>query len=154
MPMSVTNEIIQSIKALMTNSNLTDAFYESVLKRLETLGYTVNMVTDSWLIAFNIQKVESHIKNRCNTSSIPDGLLEVAIERVCGEFLFTKKQTGQLDGTFNLEVAVKQIQTGDTNVTFAIGEGSQTPEQRLNNLIAYLMAKGEGDFVCYRKVKW
>ena len=73
---------------------------------------------------------------------------------ICGAFLFALKQTGTLNTTFNLEAAVKQVQTGDTNVTFAIGDGSQTPEQRLNALLAYWMTNGEGDFVCYRKFKW
>ncbi len=152
--MSATKEIIKNIQSLTANSSLLESDYKSILERIESFGYSVNMQSDSFPIAFAIEKVENYVKNNCNVTVIPDGLKSVVIDRVCGEFLFAKNQIGGLDETFNIETAVKQIQTGDTNVTFAIGEGSQTPEQRLNNLITYLIAKGEGEFVCYRKVKW
>ena len=71
-------------------------------------------------------------------------------------FLFSKKQTGQLNAEngFDVEMAIKQVQAGDTNVTFAVGEGSETLETKLNALISYLMNYGEGDFICYRQIKW
>ncbi len=105
------------------------------------------------MISFAIQKVENIIKNECNITLIPDGLNKTAVDMVCGEFLFTLKSTGKLEG-FNLEVMVKQVQAGDTNVTFAIGQGSMTPEQRLDSLLSYLMTYGRGEFTCYRKIKW
>jgi len=126
---------------------------ETIIERLNTLGY-VAADSDEWLITFSMETVTLKIQNQCNTSSIPDGLIADAIDMVCGEFLFVLKQTGKLNESFNLEAAIKQVQAGDTNVTFAIGDGTQTPEQRLNALINYLMGKGEGDFVCYRKIKW
>jgi hypothetical protein len=110
--------------------------------------------SDDWLITFSMEKVTLKIQNQCNISSIPEGLYAAAVDMTCGEFLFVLKQTGKLNETFNLEVAIKQVQAGDTNVTFAVGDGTETPEQRLNSLINYLTTKGEGDFVCYRKFKW
>ncbi len=129
-----------------------DEFLIDVISRLESLGYTVQDA-DSWMICFTAQKVENHIKSSCNTTLIPDDLYQAVVDEVCGEFLFSKKQSGQLTG-FDVSAAVKQVQTGDTNITFAIGQGSMTPEQRLDSLIAYLRTRGEGDFVCYRKIKW
>lgn len=147
------NVVLTNIMTILGNSSLDEQFIELVLKRLESLGYTIQD-GDGWMIGFSTQKVEDHIMNSCNTSSIPDGLKFTAVDMICGEFLFTLKQTGKLNEAFDLEVAVKQVQTGDTNVIFALGDGSQTPEQRLNNLLSYLMTNGEGDFVCYRKIKW
>lgn len=147
------NVVLTNIMTILVNSSLDEQFIELVLKRLESLGYTIQD-GDGWMIGFSVQKVENHIKNSCNTTSVPDGLKYTAVDMVCGEFLFALKQTGKLNETFDLDAAVKQVQAGDTNVTFAIGDGSNTPEQRLNNLLAYLMTKGEGDFVCYRKIKW
>lgn len=129
-----------------------DEFLIDVISRLESFGYTVTD-GDSWMIGFAVQKVESSIKNKCNITLIPDGLHYTVVDKVCGEFLFTKKQSGQLVG-FDMSAAVKQVQAGDTNITFAIGQGSMTPEQRLDSLIAYLTTRGDGDFVCYRKIKW
>ena len=125
---------------------------EDVTKRLESFGYEVTE-DDAWMIEFLIQKIENSIKADCNVSSVPDGLYSVATDMICGEFLFAKKQTGQLED-FNLEAALKSVQAGDTTVTYAIGDASMTPEQRLNSLISYLMTKGKGEFACYRKIKW
>lgn len=102
------------------------------------------------MIGFCTDKVESHIKNICNVTHIPDGLKNAEVDRICGEFLFSMKQVGKLDEQFNLEVAVKSIQTGDTNVSFDVGDSS---ENRMNALLHYLM-RGDGDFVCYRKIRW
>lgn len=154
--MSETNETFQNLLdnllTIMVNSDVSEEFLTDVLKRLQSLGYDLKE-DDAWVISFSIQKVENDINNSCNTASIPDGLYYTSIDMICGQFLFGKKQSGQLDG-FNLETAIRQVQTGDTNVTFSIGEGSSSPEQKLDSLIHYLMSNGRGDFISYRKIKW
>lgn len=147
--------IIESIVKIINKEEVDEEFIEQILKRLLSFGYKPSE-TDSWMITFCIQKVENHIKNSCNISEIPNGLKEIEIDRICGEFLFSKKQTGQLNAEngFDIEMAVKQVQAGDTNVTFAIGEGSETLETKLNVLISYLINCGESEFVCYRQIKW
>ncbi|MPM91907.1 hypothetical protein SDC9_139041 [bioreactor metagenome] len=143
--------VMNEIKTILNSITITDAFLTDILKRLEAFGY-VSTSEDAWIISFSIQKVENNIKNSCNVTSIPEGLNHTAVDMICGEFLFAKKQSGKLNG-FNLETAVKQVQTGDTSVTFAV-EGSKTPEQRLDSLLSYLMNNGKGDFTCYRKIRW
>lgn len=144
-------KVLQSISSIMVNSSLDSTFYEMVLKRLESLSYVIKQ-DDAWMIAFSIQKVENTIKNSCNTASIPNELYHVAVNMICGEFLNSKKQTGTLT-EFDLEVAVKQVQSGDTNVTFAV-EKSASVEQRLDALFSYLITNGRGEFACYRRIKW
>jgi hypothetical protein len=135
----------------MSNSNLTESFFKAVLQRLISLGYKLEE-NDDWILCFAIQGVENHIKNSCNVTSLPNELLNVAVDRVCGEFLFTKKQTGQLtiDG-LDLTGAIASISEGDTSVSFVSGA---TDDDRFNLLVNYLMNKGDGDFVCYRRLKW
>ena len=147
--------IIESIVKIINKEEVDEDFIEKILQRLMSFGYTPSE-KDSRMITFCMQKVENHIKNSCNISEIPDELKEIEIERICGEFLFSKKQTGQLNAEngFDVEMAIKQVQAGDTNVTFAVGEGSETLETKLNALISYLMNYGEGDFICYRQIKW
>ena len=146
--------IIESIVKII-NKEVEEEFIKKILQRLMSFGYKPSEA-DSWMITFCMQKVENHIKNSCNISEIPDGLKEIEIDRICGEFLFSKKQSGQLNANngFDFEMAIKQVQAGDTNVTFAVGEGSETLEAKLNTLISYLINYGEGDFVCYRQIKW
>lgn len=146
-------EVHSKIVPMLIDSSLDELFIEKVLLRLESFGYLVEN-EDSWPIAYSIQKVENIIKNTCNISTVPEGLISNAIDRVCGEFLNMKIQTGQAKEFINLEVAVKQVNEGDTSVVFAISENSKTPEDKMNAFISYLVIKGESDFVCYRKIKW
>lgn len=125
---------------------------EDVTKRLASFGYEVTEA-DTWVLGFIIQKVENYIKDNCNVDVVPEGLHQIAVDMAVGEFLLGKKSTGQLTG-FNLEAAIKQIQEGDTTVTFAYGDGDSTPEKRLDGLISYLMTYGKGKFAAYRCIKW
>lgn len=127
---------------------------DDVIQRLASFGYIVTEA-DTWVLKFIIEKTENHIKNSCNILEIPNGLYQIAVDMACGNFLYEKKavDADSLEG-FDLEVAVKQIQEGDTNVTFALGEGSSTPEQRLDAFLSYLISYGEKDFVSYRCMKW
>ena len=145
------DEILQAIKNTMSNSNLTESFFKAVLQRLISLGYKLEE-NDDWILCFAIQGVENHIKSSCNVTSLPNELLNVAVDRICGEFLFTKKQTGQLviDG-LDLTGAIASISEGDTSVSFVSGA---TDDDRFNLLVNYLMNKGESDFVCFRRLKW
>ncbi len=148
--------LINNIMDFLNVSTLDAAFIVKVLKRLETFMYAFKEGTnDDWLIAFAISKVESHIKTVTNCKSIHDNLIAIAVDRVCGEFLYSKKQTNQLSELpFDLETAVKSVQIGDTNITFAIGEGAATDEQKFDALIDYLVNKGENELLCYRRISW
>ena len=144
-------KILANILTIMKNSSLSEPFYEAVLKRLVSFGYSPKE-EDGWMICFAIQKVENHIKNSCNTPSIPDGLFHVAVDMVCGEFLFAKKQTGKLElADLDLNGAITQIHEGDVTVQFASGSSD---EDKFNSFLNYLLHNKEGDFVCYRKLKW
>lgn len=127
---------------------------ERVKKRLESFGYILKD-EDKAILSFSIEKVTNTIKNDCNVSSVPDGLVKIAVDMAVGEFL-TAKKTFSPDGIegLDLDYAVKQIQEGDTNIVFATGEASLTPEQRLSNLLNYLLTHGRDEFSCYRKLRW
>ena len=127
---------------------------EKVKERLQSFGYTLKD-GDEVILNFSIQKVENTIKNDCNVSSIPDGLVNIAVDMAIGEFLTAKKTFSPNDiAGLDLDFAVKQIQTGDTNTVFATGESSLTPEQRLNAFVSYLLTYGRDEFSCYRKFRW
>ena len=150
--MALKDDLLNKINLILSGSSLFESsILLDVLNRLESFGYTLKE-TDDWMISFSVQKVENTIKNECNVTSVPDGLFNIAENMICGEFLYSLKQSGKLEG-FNLDAALKTVQTGDTTVTFD-GQGSMTPEQRLNNLLSYLMTSGRGEFACYRKLKW
>jgi methionine aminopeptidase len=127
---------------------------ERVKERLGSFGYVLKD-GDEVILTFSIQKVENTIKNDCNVSSIPDGLANIAIDMAAGEFLTAKKTFSPDDiAGLDLGFAVKQIQEGDTITVFAIGEGTLTSEQRLNNFLNYLLTHGRDEFSSYRRFRW
>ena len=125
---------------------------EKVVVMLTALG--VAEAADDPLLDIVLNNVQWRIKNLSNLSEIPEGLESLAVSMAVGEYLNMKKCSGQLEG-FDLDAAaVKSIQEGDTNITFALGEGSSTPEQRLNSLIDYLINGRIGEIYRYRRLVW
>ena len=125
---------------------------EKVVVMLTALG--VAGAADDPLLDIVLNNVQWRIKNLSNLSEIPEGLESLAVSMAVGEYLNMKKCSGQLEG-FDLDAAaVKSIQEGDTNITFALGEGSSTPEQRLNSLIDYLTNGRIGEIYRYRRLVW
>lgn len=125
---------------------------DDVVAMLTALGVTG--AADDPLLDMVLTNVQWRIKNLSNLSEIPEGLESLAVSMAVGEYLNMKKCSGQLEG-FDLDAAaVKSIQEGDTNITFALGEGSSTPEQRLNSLIEYLINGRIGEIYRYRRLVW
>lgn len=125
---------------------------DKAVAMLTALG--VAGAADDPLLDMVLNNVQWRIKNLSNLSEIPEGLESLAVSMVVGEYLNMKKCSGQLEG-FDLDAAaVKSIQEGDTNITFALGEGSSTPEQRLNSLIDYLINGRIGEIYRYRRLVW
>ena len=125
---------------------------DKAVAMLTALG--VARAADDALLDIALNNVQWRIKNLSNLSEIPEGLESLAVSMAVGEYLNMKKCSGQLEG-FDLDAAaVKSIQEGDTNITFALGEGSSTPEQRLNSLIDYLINGRIGEIYRYRRLVW
>ena len=127
---------------------------EDVKTRLEMLGCRAGF-SDNLALSFCIDKVTNQIKNNCNVPEIPEGLKELAIDRVCGEFLLAKKSTGQSIGDLidNAEQMVKSIQDGDTTVAFSESESLKVAFSRL---VAFLFHETDynGELARYRSISW
>jgi len=54
----------------------------------------------------------------------------------------------------DLDFAVKEISLGDTKTAFAVGDASQTSEQRLNTFISTLLSYGKAEFSKFRRLSW
>lgn len=127
---------------------------DTVKERLQALGYEVRE-SDKFSLTFCIEKVSSTIKNEINWKEVPEGLEHIAVDMTVGEFLLAKKTFAPDDlEMFDLDYAVKQIQSGDTNTVFAIGDGSTTPEQKLTTFINYLLSYGKSEFNSFRRIRW
>ena len=129
--------------------------YDRIVELLAAIGYDTISDSDKIILNFAISKVESEIKNEINWQDVPEGLEHIAVDMAVGEFLLSKKTFAPNDlESLDLEYAVKQIQTGDTNTVFATGEGCLTPEQRLTSFINYLLSYGKAEFNSFRRIRW
>jgi len=126
---------------------------DDAIALLDALGVTG--ARNDPLLLYIVNSVTERVKNETNQPEVPTGLQHMAAELAAGEYLAFKKNAGQLDiDGLNLEAAVKQIQEGDTNTVFAIGDGSTTPEQRLDALISRLTRDRSHEFIRYRRLTW
>ena len=124
---------------------------EDVVAMLTALGVTG--AAEDPLLDIVISNVQYRVQNKTNRKDMPEGLVSVAVYMAVGEYLNMKKANGQLEG-FDLEAAVKQIQEGDTNISFAVGDGNSTPEQRLDSLINFLINGRMDEIYRYRRLVW
>jgi hypothetical protein len=142
--------VITSVNNILNDTNLI-TMAETVVNRLVSLGYTPTD-EDAWQIAFSMQKTVNHVLNETNQSKVPEGLMEIATDMTCGEFLNTKFQSGQLDlNGLDLDGMIQSVSQGDTSVSFN-AEGSD--ETKLKGLLSWLIHGKEGDLICYRKMRW
>lgn len=125
---------------------------EMVIKRLKQLGY-VPTVDDNETIDFELEKILNYVKNYCNITTIPDILDPRINDRVCSEFLFYKKNSGSLQG-FNYDTVIKSIKEGDTTLTYAVGQGEDTPENRFDSFVKHLERGFDKWITPHRRLRW
>ena len=116
-------------------------------------AFGVPQAAEDPLLEVALQRVRDRLRNETNRDQIPEELIGMGARMTAGEYLRMKKVCGTLEG-FDLEAAVKQIQEGDTNTVFAIGDGSATPEQRLDSLIECLIEDKNQELYRYRRIAW
>lgn len=121
-----------------------------VTKRLKDFGYEYKEDADGHALEFAISKASWSVLNDTNCDEIPEGLMNIAIDMACGEFLQLQKGFGKLTG-IEFERVAKSISEGDTSVTFSEGA---TPEQKFDAAVGHLLTGHKGEFVRYRKLVW
>lgn len=125
---------------------------QDVIKRLLQLGYTASEA-DNEQVEFELTKILNYVKNYCNITTIPEILTPRIIDRVCGDFLYYKKNSGSLNG-FNYDAVIKQIKEGDTSITYAVGQGEDTPENRFDNFVKNLERGFDKWLTPHRRLRW
>lgn len=125
---------------------------DDVIKRLGQLGYTTSDA-DYEQVDFELDKVTNYVLNYCNITKIPDVLDQRIIDKVCGDFLYYKKNSGSLSG-FNYEAVIKSIKEGDTTITYAVGQGEDTPENRFDSFVKSLDRVFDKWLSPWRAIRW
>jgi len=125
---------------------------EKVLDRLEQLGYTATP-KDNKQLDFEMDTILNYTKNYCNITVIPEILDNRIIDRICADFLYYKKNSGSLDG-FNYDLVIKSIKEGDTTITYAVGQGEDTPENRFDSFVKQLERGFDKWLTPHRALRW
>ena len=148
--MALADETI-SILSESISKIIESSLTESVLKRLDSFG-CIPTENDAFTIGFSMQKVENSIKNDCNVSEIPEGLVNIAVDMVCGEVLSVKYRTGSLElSSLDLDGAIASVTVGGASVSFV---NNTSDAGKFDVLISLLANNGRGEFACYRSIKW
>ena len=125
---------------------------ENVIDRLKHLGYTVTE-QDYDHIDFELEKTLNYVMNYCNITTIPDIVDPRIIDRVCADFLFYKKNSGSLEG-FDYEAVIKSVKEGDTTISYAVGQGEDTPENRFDAFVKSLERGFDKWITPHRRLRW
>ena len=124
---------------------------EGIVIRLQAFKYNVQE-NETSILDYLTLKVVSSINNLTNqfytVDTIPQDLYSVVVDKVVGEFLLFKKNT-----SLDLSPVEKQIQSGDTSVTYAV-EGTTSPEKMYDILINYLISSRDNELIKYRRLVW
>ena len=124
-----------------------------IINRLKQLGYTATAADDEQ-IDFELNKIHNYvINNFTRTNKIPEILDPRIIDRVCSDFLYYKKNSGALEG-FNYDAVIKSIKEGDTTITYAVGQGEDTPENRFDAFVKNLERGFDKWCTPHRRLVW
>ena len=124
-----------------------------IINRLKQLGYTATTADDEQ-IDFELNKIHNYvINNFTRTNKIPEILDPRIIDRVCSDFLYYKKNSGALEG-FNYDAVIKSIKEGDTTITYAVGQGEDTPENRFDAFVKNLERGFDKWCTPHRRLVW
>lgn len=121
-------------------------------ERLELLGFPPE-TGDADVMEGLLSDASRKVMAEIGICSLPEGLESLVIDLAAGQYLFIKKAAGTLQG-FDGQMAIKQLQEGDTSVTYAIGDGARTPEERLDMLVENLRTIPPGLAAAWRKMRW
>ena len=126
---------------------------QKIIDRLDQLGYVASE-TDYQHIDFELNKIKNYvINNFTRTPEIPEILDPRIIDRVCADFLYYKKNSGELKG-FNYDVVIKSIKEGDTQIQYAVGQGEDTPESRFDSFVKQLERAFDKWITPHRRLRW
>lgn len=125
---------------------------KQVVDRLKQFGYEVS-AEENTQVDFELNLTLDYVKNYCNIEKIPLILDNRIVDKVCSAYLFNRKNAGKLEG-FDYDSVIKQIKEGDTTISYAVGQGEDTPENRFDSFVKQLERGFDKWLTPHRALRW
>ena len=125
---------------------------DMVIDRLAHFNYVAEE-SDYSHIDYELEITINYVKNYCNIQEIPTILDYRIVDKVCSNFLYYKKNSGQLT-SFDYDVVIKELKEGDTTVKYNVGEGGDTPESRFDSFVKQLERAFDKWITPHRRLRW
>lgn len=139
-------DVIEAVEVIVTKMP-EKGWIGEIYDRLVSLGVTP-VVADAYIIGYAINSVKNHVCTIINNDVIDDRLHEAVIDSICGTILRDKHTFGSLDlDALNMD-GVSSIREGDVTINFT-EKGSSSVMNQIESMI-----NKDGEFLCYRKLRW
>ncbi len=127
------------------------SFYEMLIARIVNTGYVLTK-KEEFALCLSVLKMKEAVLNYCNTKEVPKEVYQKFADMICGDFLYTKQQTGSLTlGDLDFSGAITSLAEGDVKVTFA---ENSSDSDKLSAWLQSMMSWKSGGLSCYRKLRW
>ena len=136
---------------------------QAVIDRLQQIGVETDNTDEpkvQYLCGLVLTSINNAINENYVATSLPDGLVYVAIERTAGEYLAMLDALGTDEARAKLAAladgsGITQIREGDTSVSF---DSKSTSASKVASVIDAMRNFGDashgGDIYKYRKLRW
>lgn len=122
---------------------------ETIKERLANFGY-VATAADDGMLTYVSNTVQRSVLLTLNIIEIEEKIENIVIDKICGEFLMTKKSTGQ-SVTIDVGMALKSIAEGDTTVTY---DTAMSTEAQFDRLLKWLISGRDSVLLRCRRMRW
>lgn len=130
--------------------------FNTVAARLKALNIPFDATpngSDDTLVNHSIDRVTNYIKSRTNLKTVPEGLFEIAVDKVVAEFLTLKQAVGLLDiERINFDEMPRRVKDGDTDTEYAV-YATYSPQARFKEMLKQLQ-HDDADYQSFRVLTW
>lgn len=129
------------------------ALYDDIVNRLGMFNCEVveeQKKAIQYLIKKTLSSINNYTNQNYNEEDMPYGIYYIVVDKVAGEYLSSKRITGDLEG-YDFTPLIKDIQEGDTRIGYST---SLSQADLIDNAIDFLINGKDEELIKYRRLAW
>lgn len=129
------------------------ALYDDIVNRLGMFNCEVTgeqEKTIQYLIEKTLSSINNYTNQNYNEETMPYGIYYIVVDKVSGEYLSSKRITGNLEG-YDFTPLIKDIQEGDTKIGYST---SLSQADLVDKAIDFLINGKDEELIKYRRLAW